>query len=127
MSIPAISNTSYSISSGATTLYFNAATWSSLACNYVVKYNATYVLNTITINEPTWLTFTEASRSFLVETSSVSDAGVYTITVTASIPQPSDGSGVKTVSESFTLAVINECSLTLFEARVIPDVTTRVN
>jgi hypothetical protein len=86
MSIPTISNTSYTINSGNTTLNFGAAIWSSLACNYAVTYSATYVLNTVTIGKPTWLTFTEVSLSFTVNASSVSDVGVYTITVTASIP-----------------------------------------
>ena len=49
MTIPAISNTSYSINSGVITFNFSAANWSNLACNYAVTYTATYVLNAASI------------------------------------------------------------------------------
>ena len=127
MTIPAISNQAYIINSGANTLNFSAATWSSLACNYAVTHTATYVLNAAPIAEPGWLTFSEASRSFSINTTSQLDAGVYTITVTASIPQPSEASGVKTVSTSFDLNVTtNDCNLTSFIPRVIPNVSNKV-
>jgi len=49
MSIPAISNADYLLFSGATTLNFSAATWSSLACTYAATYTAAYVLNALPI------------------------------------------------------------------------------
>jgi hypothetical protein len=101
MSIPTILDTSHTLNSGPTPLSFSAATWSNNACNYAVTYTATYILSTNTIAEPNWITFIGGSRSFTLNAISQSSVGVYTITVTASIPQPSDASGLKEVSTSF--------------------------
>jgi len=48
--------------------------------------------------------------------------GVYIIEVTASIPQPSDVSGVKTAAATYELNVINDCEFTTFVNESIPDV-----
>lgn len=48
--------------------------------------------------------------------------GVYTVEVTAAIPQPSDISGVKTVAVTYTLTVIDDCEFTNFVDQPIPDV-----
>jgi len=61
MSIPTILDTSHTLNSGPTPLSFSAATWSNFACNYAVTYTAAYVLNTETITQPSWLTFSGAN------------------------------------------------------------------
>jgi len=53
--------------------------------------------------------------------------GIYTITVTATIPQPSVASGFKSVSTSFDLDMIDGCLATSFVPRIIPNVSTRVS
>jgi hypothetical protein len=52
--------------------------------------------------------------------------GIYTITVMASIPQPSEASGVKTVSTSFDLDVQNDCIQTALVDKDINDMTVKV-
>ena len=53
--------------------------------------------------------------------------GIYTITVTATIPQPSETSGFKSVSASFDIDMIDSCISTEFVPRIIPNVSTRVS
>ena len=126
MTISAISNTSYSINSGVITFNFSAANWSSLACNYAVTYTATYKnAASNNIGKPEWLMFNGASRSFSINTTSQSDVGVYTITVIAYSPQPSE-SGFLSVSTSFDLDVQNDCIQTALVDKDINDMTVKV-
>ena len=51
----------------------------------------------------------DATSSFSVLASLPNAIGVYDITVTATIPQPSNPSGVKEVSQPFVLTVLGDC------------------
>jgi hypothetical protein len=54
------------------------------------------------------------------------DAGIYSITLSAQIPQPSDPSGIKSVSTSFLLTVEFGCDNTVFDDRALADMTVLV-
>jgi len=65
--------------------------------------------------------FDDTTRTFGISATLPTDLGVYDIIVTASIPQPSDASGVKTVSEQFVLTVVKDCPSTTWIARPFVD------
>jgi hypothetical protein len=76
---------------------------------------------------PSFITFNATSRTFDVYATLPAAIGVYNITVTASIPQPSDTSGVKTVSQAFVLTVGNDCLSTILNDLTISDMTVKVS
>jgi hypothetical protein len=98
MTLAAIPDVLYYLNQGALAVPFTAVRWSSLACQYTATYTASYAKVGSTITQPAWITFTPASLTFSVNSISALDLGVYDITLTATIPQPSDVSGVKTVA-----------------------------
>ena len=76
---------------------------------------------------PSFITFNATSRTFDVYATLPAAIGVYNITVTALIPQPSDTSGVKTVSQAFVLTVGNDCLSTILNDLTISDMTVKVS
>jgi hypothetical protein len=76
---------------------------------------------------PGFITFNATSRTFDVFATLPAAIGVYDITVTASIPQPSDTSGVKTVSQAFVLTIGNDCLSTILNDLTISDMTVKVS
>jgi hypothetical protein len=75
---------------------------------------------------PGFITFNATSRTFDVYATLPAAIGAYDITVTASIPQPSDTSGVKTVSQTFKLTVVGDCATTNLIDMPINDMTIQV-
>lgn len=74
---------------------------------------------------PTFVDFDEVAKTFTVET--ISDVGIYTVTLTATIPQPSLGTGgILQTSTTFTLTVVHECSITSLNDRTIANMFVKV-
>lgn len=127
MDLPAIASVEHIIKQGVQSHFFLPATFSDLAC----EYDLTYTIESIKVGgssnpQPTWMTFDGPTQSFTFNAADPSDVKVYSITVTASIPQPSDPSGVKTVSKTFDLTVLSDCVLTTFVQEVIPEIRVHV-
>jgi hypothetical protein len=92
--IPAIPNMDFIIAQGSTDHSYIDATFSNLACLYTVTHTASYDLFGLSIPKPSFITFLPASSKFTVNSISPIDLGVYTLTVTATIPQPSVAAGI---------------------------------
>jgi hypothetical protein len=113
---------SLSMSSAAAT-----ASQSNLNCLFPITYSATYALLGSPIPEPACIQFNPAARTFTVNTQSKSDVGVYSIIVTATIPQVLAPGG--TISTSFTLLVTieSDCKLSTITDRLINDMTCQIS
>lgn len=126
-SIAAISNVSYVLYSGPLSVPYTNAVWSNQACYYTATYSASFALGGVTIAPPAFVVLDPASSSFMIDSYSPTDKGTYTVTLTAQIPQPSDPSGVKTVSTSFVLDAIDPpCGTSSLVNLILPDITILV-
>jgi hypothetical protein len=113
MTIPANAAVTHAINDAPLPIVFAAATWSNLLCLYQVTYTLTFELNTAPISQPSFIAFTEATRTITASATLPSHIGVYNVIITATIPQPSLGAGgTKVVTTNFSLTVTNDCAST---------------
>ena len=87
-----------------------------------------YVLLGLPITQPVWFLFDALNSAFTINSSSQADVGIYTITTTVSIPQVNPSTSVNwTTNFSFTLTVIDDCTLTTFADKTITDMSMKVS
>jgi hypothetical protein len=87
-----------------------------------VTYSATYALAGATIAQPPFIVFDAVNRKFTASTNNPADRGLYTLTVKASVPNPTVGPSATTLtSTSFTLKVGLDCDLSTMVDRTILD------
>jgi len=128
MGIPAVSNQTHRINDNPIPIVFSPATWSDLVCLYDVTYTLSFVLNSVSISQPSFIAFDALTRTITATATLPAHMGVYTVTVTASIPQPSLGvGGTKQVSTSFVLDVLNDCPSTILNDLTIIDMNVKVS
>lgn len=84
--IPTITAVTHVVNQGLASNTFSPAVQSSLACLYVPTYTDAYVLSGSSISRPSWVTFNGATRTISFNSIQLADVGIYTITVTATIP-----------------------------------------
>ena len=125
MSMPTIASLTRKVNEGLQTVVFSPATWSSNACNFEATYSDAYVLAGSALSRPAFITFNGRTRTFGFDPTLGSQIGVYTITVTASIPQPPSGS--KTTTQTFVLTVIPDCDFTSLTSRSISNMSAKVS
>lgn len=124
--IPAIPDMNFIVAQGATDQTYSNASFSNLACPYTITHTASYMLLGSTIPKPAFITFTPASSKFTINSTAPADLGVYTITVTATIPQPSLAAGTLSVAASFVLTIGKDCFTTTWIDHPISDMTVLV-
>ena len=61
-------------------------------CNYPLTYTQTYKKAGLTILTPSWISFDNATRMYMITITATADVAVYTITSTATIPQNAQSS-----------------------------------
>lgn len=94
----------FKINTGPTDHPFGAAAFTNLDCNYSISYTVKYVLNGVEVT-PAFIVFDAINRKLTVSATNPGDPGNYIVTVTATIPQPSEPSGDLKVSTAFILKV----------------------
>jgi hypothetical protein len=126
--IAAIGNKTMQVNDPVVLWPFSAAVMSSNLCLYTITYTSTYVLNAATITQPAFISFDPSIYTFSFNPTLPVHVGVFTITVTASIPDPMNGAvATKTVSTSFTLTVNTDCGLTTMVGMTINNMTINVS
>jgi hypothetical protein len=73
-----------------------------------------------------WLTMNGTNKTFTINATSPLDIGLYNLTLTATIPQPSDASGIKQTSVNFSVSISSGCETTQFVARSFTEMLTKV-
>jgi hypothetical protein len=81
-----ISNFSYMITSGNFVTNNFLATQTSLGCNFPITYTDSYILGVTSVTRPAFVTLDATNRLFSINSILKAHVGVYTVTVTASIP-----------------------------------------
>jgi len=128
MSIPSISDYTHRINDSPLSMVFSPATWSDLICDYDATYTLSFVLNSVSISQPSFIAFDALTRTITATATLPAHMGVYSVTVTASIPQPSLGvGGTKQVSMLFILNVLNDCPSTILNDLSILDMSVKVS
>ena len=73
-----------------------------------------------------WLTVNGIDKTLTINATSPLDIGLYNLTLTATIPQPSDASGIKQTSVNFQVSISSGCETTEFVSRSIIEMLTKV-
>jgi hypothetical protein len=108
------------------TVSFLDAYWSDLNCVYQVTYNASYLKGGSVIAAP-FIVLNGATKTFSISPTLGSEVGLYSIILTASIPNPSAGAAaIKTASTSFKLIVNDNCGSTTLIDKTFNDMTVNV-
>lgn len=127
MTIPTNAAATHAINDAHLSIVFASATWSNLLCLYQVTYTLTFEFNTSPISQPSFINFTEATRTITASATQPSHTGVYNVIITATIPQPSLGAGgTKVVTTNFALTVTNDCASTSLNDITVSNMTVKV-
>lgn len=121
-----ITSFSYMLTDPLVTTSAFLATQSNLNCLFPITYAASFQKDGLAIPPPTAITYNPATRNFSVFTWSKLDPGVFTMTVTASIPQILLPGGILTISLNFDVTIISDCTIATINNRVVNDMLTQI-
>ena len=125
--IAPIADASMLINDPALPVTFNAAVLASLTCLYTTTYADAYVLNAAAIARPGFATFNEPTRTLTFNPTLPAEVGVYTITVSATIPDPVAGpTATQVITTSFVLTIDKDCPSTVLVDMPINDMAVLV-
>jgi hypothetical protein len=102
------------------------ATQSNLNCLFPITYAVAYSKNGIPIAEPTAIPFNPVANTFSVFTWNKLDPGLYSIVVSASIPQILLPGGTLTITFTFDVTIESDCKLSVINDRVINNMTAEI-
>jgi hypothetical protein len=123
ISMITIADVTRTVNEGPATFVFNPPLLSNNACLFDATYSDSYVLSGSSIARPLFISFNGLTRTITIDPIIGQHVGVYTVTITATLPQPAPN----IATSSFTLTVIPECSLTSLQSRSINDMTVRIS
>lgn len=110
---------SYMITDSKVTTQPVLATLSNLNCLFPITYVTTYKRENVSITEPSYLARDLVTNEFNVETSLKADLGLYTVDVSASIPQVLLPGGIKTITFTFDVTIESDCKISVIDDRAI--------
>lgn len=125
-SIAPIPAQTYLVNDPVLSIPFSFGVWSNAACTYNEAHTPTYNRAGSPIAPPVWITFSTVTKTFTVSTNQLANVGNYSVTLTATIPQPSLAAGTLSVSTTFALDIIDDCTLTVINPRVFNDMSVQV-
>jgi len=118
-----ISSFTYRLTSPPVTPPSFLATQSNLNCLFPTTYTAIYKQGGLVVPKPASINFDLASRTFTVSASNKADVGIYTVDVTATIPQILQPSGTLSTLHSFDVTIESDCLDSVINDRVVDDMS----
>jgi hypothetical protein len=93
------------------------------ACNYPYTYTHAVKKDTVSITQPSWLTFDDTTKQYSMTVTAPPDVGVYEITATTTIPPNPLTGALNSITSTFTLTVVSDCTITSFETLGLTDMS----
>lgn len=86
---------------------------------FPITYATTYKRGGVSITEPTYLYRDLGTNEFKLQTDMKVDLGLYTVEVSASIPQVLLPGGIKTITFTFDVTIESDCKISVIDDRAI--------